>query len=96
VSHDGQAIVLYCNGPFCGKSKRLATELLETGYTYVRRYQLGILVWRALGGLTEIELDGVLSILGERTAPLCSLTPVIPKSSEATPSRVPAICRAVV
>lgn len=52
-------IVLYCNGPFCGKSKRLAEELLATGYTNVRRYQLGIPVWRALGGLTEIEADGV-------------------------------------
>ena len=34
-------VVLYCNGPFCGKSKRLAAELLEAGYTSVRRYQLG-------------------------------------------------------
>ena len=42
-------IVLYCNGPFCGKSKRLASELLVAGYTNVRRYQLGVPVWRALG-----------------------------------------------
>jgi rhodanese-related sulfurtransferase len=52
-------IVLYCNGPFCGKSKRLAEELLAAGYTHVRRYQLGIPVWRALGGVTEIEAEGV-------------------------------------
>src|SRR5436309_1801200 len=32
----GAAIVLYCNGPFCGKSKRLAAELLEAGYTKFR------------------------------------------------------------
>jgi rhodanese-related sulfurtransferase len=51
-------IVLYCNGPHCGKSKRLAAELLEAGYTDVRRYQLGIPVWRALGGVTRIELEG--------------------------------------
>ena len=51
-------IVLYCNGPFCGKSKRLAEELLTAGYTNVRRYQLGIPVWRALGGITEIEAEG--------------------------------------
>jgi rhodanese-related sulfurtransferase len=72
IKHDKTTpIVLYCNGPFCGKSKRLATELLEAGYTHVRRYQLGIPVWHALGGLTEIELDGVLYILGEdRTAVL--------------------------
>ncbi len=36
-----KALILYCNGPFCGKTKRLATELLEAGYTSVRRYQLG-------------------------------------------------------
>ena len=52
-------IVLYCNGPFCGKSKRLASELLEAGYTNVRRYQLGIPVWRALGGLTQIEPEAI-------------------------------------
>ena len=51
--------MLYCNGPFCGKSKRLAEELLTAGYTNVRRYQLGIPVWRALGGITEIEAEGV-------------------------------------
>ncbi|HTO88456.1 MAG TPA: rhodanese-like domain-containing protein [Thermoanaerobaculia bacterium] len=55
----GAPIVLYCNGPFCGKSKRLAEELLTAGYTNVRRYQLGIPVWRALGGITEIEARGM-------------------------------------
>lgn len=52
-------IVLYCNGPFCGKSKRLGEELLEAGYTNVRRYQLGAPVWRALIGVMQIEPDGV-------------------------------------
>lgn len=52
-------LVLYCNGPYCGKSKRLAEELLAAGYTNVRRYQLGIPVWRALGGVTVIEPDGL-------------------------------------
>lgn len=62
-------IVLYCNGPFCGKSKRLADELLAAGYTNVRRYQLGIPVWRALGGVTEIETDGLRHVLArDRTA----------------------------
>ena len=61
VVRDNKAasIVLYCNGPFCGKSKRLAEELLTAGYTNVRRYQLGIPVWRALGGITEIAAEGV-------------------------------------
>jgi rhodanese-related sulfurtransferase len=56
--HKDRAVVLYCNGPFCGKSKRLAEELLAAGYTNVRRYQLGIPVWRALGELTQIEAEG--------------------------------------
>jgi len=62
-------IVLYCNGPFCGKSKRLASELLEAGYTNVRRYQLGIPVWRALGGVTQIEPDGIRYVIeNDKTA----------------------------
>jgi rhodanese-related sulfurtransferase len=67
--HKATPIVPYCNGPFCGKSKRLSAELVEAGYTHVRRYQLGIPVWRALGGLTEIELEGLRYVLaGDRTA----------------------------
>ena len=27
------ALVLYCNGPYCGKSKRLSEELKKNGYT---------------------------------------------------------------
>jgi len=54
-----QPLVLYCNGPFCGKSKRVAGELLEAGYTDVRRYQLGAPVWRALVGLMVIEPEGI-------------------------------------
>jgi rhodanese-related sulfurtransferase len=62
-------LVLYCNGPFCGKSKRLAEELLGAGFTNVRRYQLGIPVWRALGGVCEIELAGLRHVLEQdRTA----------------------------
>lgn len=62
-------IVLYCNGHNCGKSKRLAEELLAAGYSNVRRYQLGIPVWRALGGVVEIETDGLRHVLtDDRTA----------------------------
>ena len=64
-------LVLYCNGPFCGKSKRLADELLAAGYTDVRRYQLGIPVWRALGGVTVIEPEGLQHVIADdRTAVL--------------------------
>ena len=58
-----KAVVLYCNGPFCGRSKRLADELVADGFTRVARYQLGMPVWRALGGQQEIELDGLRYIL---------------------------------
>jgi rhodanese-related sulfurtransferase len=55
-------LVLYCNGPFCGKSKRVADDLLAAGFTNVRRYQLGAPVWRALGGVMQLEPDGVQHI----------------------------------
>jgi rhodanese-related sulfurtransferase len=62
-------IVLYCNGPFCGKSKRLSAELLQAGFASVRRFQLGMPVWRALGGVQQIELEGARTVLdNDRTA----------------------------
>jgi len=64
-------VVLYCNGPYCGKSKRLAEELLGAGFTNIRRYQLGIPVWRALGGVCEIDAAGLRYVLAQdRTAVL--------------------------
>lgn len=64
-------MVLYCNGPYCGKSRRLADELLAAGYRNVRRYQLGIPVWRALGGVTVIEAEALRHIVdNDRTAVL--------------------------
>jgi rhodanese-related sulfurtransferase len=60
----GAALVLYCNGPFCQASRQLAEQLASAGFTNVRRYQLGIPVWRALGGPTAIELGGVLRVHG--------------------------------
>ena len=62
-------IVLYCNGPFCGKSKRLATDLRNAGFTHIVRYQLGIPVWRALGHPTQSEAAAIRSLIAEdRTA----------------------------
>jgi len=62
-------IVLYCNGPYCGKSKRTAQSLFEKGYTNVRRYQLGLPVWRALGQTVQTDLAGLVYILkDDRTA----------------------------
>lgn len=66
-----QALVLYCNGPFCGKSKRVSDDLLAAGYTDVRRYQLGAPVWRALGGVMVTEPDGIRYIVkNDQTAVL--------------------------
>lgn len=56
-------LVLYCNGSNCGKSKRLAGELVAAGYSSVRRYQLGIPVWRALGGICEMEVAAIRQVL---------------------------------
>jgi len=62
-------IILYCNGPFCGKSNRLSEELLQAGFSNVRRYQLGAPVWRALGGVMQVEPDGFRYIReNDRTA----------------------------
>jgi rhodanese-related sulfurtransferase len=65
----GKALVLYCNGPFCQASRRLGEKLVSAGFTRVRRYQLGMPIWRALGGPTEIELEGIVRIFNvDRTA----------------------------
>jgi rhodanese-related sulfurtransferase len=58
-------IILYCNGLYCGRSRRLADDLLAAGFTNVRRYQLGIPVWRALGGVQQIELAALVQVLGK-------------------------------
>jgi len=60
-----KALVLYCNGPFCGASRRMSDKLLDAGFTNVRRYQLGMPVWRALGGPTVVELEGVLRVFNK-------------------------------
>ena len=64
-----KALVLYCNGPFCGKTKRLGTELLGAGYTNVRRYQLGAPSWRTLAGeAMQTELAALPYIRRDQTA----------------------------
>jgi rhodanese-related sulfurtransferase len=62
-------LVFYCNGPYCGKSKRLSEQLVKRGYTAIRRYQLGLPVWRALGHTVQTDIAGVRYILaGDRSA----------------------------
>jgi rhodanese-related sulfurtransferase len=83
-------IVLYCNGLYCGRSKRFAAELTQAGYSAVRRYQLGIPAWRALGGVTQVEKEALLGLLsrdgtavlvdardrGQSTPPLIGAQPI--------------------
>ena len=62
-------LVLTCNGPWCGASKLLGAQLAVAGFANVKRYQLGIPVWRAFGGPTQVELEGIVRIFGvDRTA----------------------------
>jgi len=63
VPDHAQALVLYCNGPYCGRSKRFGAELQKAGYKNVRRYQLGIPTWRALGGVTQVEREALATLL---------------------------------
>ena len=64
-----RSIILYCNGPFCGKSKRLAAELLESGHANVRRYQLGAPGWRTLAGSAmQTELRALQYVRRDPTA----------------------------
>jgi len=58
----GKALVLYCNGQNCQASRTLSEQLVTAGFTNIKRYQLGIPMWRALNGPVEIELEGVLRI----------------------------------
>jgi rhodanese-related sulfurtransferase len=57
-----KALILYCNGQHCQASRNLSGQLLAAGFTNVRRYQLGIPMWRALNGPVEIELEGIMRI----------------------------------
>jgi rhodanese-related sulfurtransferase len=52
-------MILYCNGPSCGKSKRTSEQLVALGYTNVRRYQLGLPMWRALSLTVQTDLPGL-------------------------------------
>ena len=65
IADRSSPLVLYCNGPFCGRSKRFGAELMKAGYKNVRRYQLGIPTWRALGGVTQVEKDALIALLKE-------------------------------
>jgi len=61
--------VLYCNGPLCHKSARVAEKLSAKGYTNIKRYQAGLPVWRALGNTVETNLAAIKRIFSlDKTA----------------------------
>jgi rhodanese-related sulfurtransferase len=60
-----QALILYCNGLYCGRSERFAEDLMNLGYRNVTRYQLGAPGWRALGGVMQVEKTALLRLLEE-------------------------------
>jgi rhodanese-related sulfurtransferase len=64
------ALVLYGNGPRETRVRRLADTLLSAGMLRVRRYEPGIAVWRALGGVTQIEDRGLRDVVEHRLAVL--------------------------
>ncbi|HEY1363078.1 MAG TPA: rhodanese-like domain-containing protein [Xanthobacteraceae bacterium] len=60
-----KALVLYCNGPYCRASRRLADQLADTGFSNVRRYQLGIPVWPKTARMTRSGGKPTLPALAE-------------------------------
>jgi len=61
--------VLYCNGPYCHKTIRVAEKLSQKGVTNIKKYQNGLPVWRALGNTAETNLSGFKYIfLSDKTA----------------------------
>ena len=62
------SMVVYSNGPYCDWAKRRADDLVSLGYSKVSRYQLGLPVWRALGGTVETGLEVFRRIFYENYA----------------------------
>jgi rhodanese-related sulfurtransferase len=61
--------VLYCNGPYCHKTVRVAEGLSKKGYRNIRKYQDGLPVWRALGNAAETALPGLKHVFtSDKTA----------------------------
>ncbi|HME41779.1 MAG TPA: rhodanese-like domain-containing protein [Syntrophorhabdales bacterium] len=62
-------LVLYCNGPYCHKVKRVGEQLIKRGYTNFKRYQAGLPVWRAFGNTVQTDMLGFRYIFsGDKTA----------------------------
>ena len=62
-------LVIYCNGPYCHKVKRVAEPLIGKGYANIKRYQLGLPVWLAFGNTVQTDMPGFRYIFsGDKTA----------------------------
>lgn len=62
-------VVFYCNGPHCHKTVRVAEKLVKNGYTNIKKYHLGLPVWRAVGNTAETDLGGFKHVYGaDKTA----------------------------
>ncbi len=70
-----RAMVMYSNGPFCDLAKSKSDELQRLGYSNVRRYQLGLPVWRILGNTAETTLEGFREIFHARDAVIVDARP---------------------
>jgi rhodanese-related sulfurtransferase len=88
VADRARLLVVYCNGPFCGKSRRFAEELVAAGYLNVRRYQLGMPGWRTSGEVSAIEPEAI-----RRVAELDATAVFIDAGLAAGESPVPRIVR---
>lgn len=62
-------LVLYCNGPHCHKTGRVADNLSKKGCANIWKYQDGLPIWRALGNIAETSLAGFKYVFSsDRTA----------------------------
>ena len=57
-SDKSSGLVLYCNGPYCHKTIRVAERLSKKGCANIKKYQHGLPVWRAFGSTAETSLSG--------------------------------------
>lgn len=62
------AMIVYSNGPYCDLARTKSAQLLHMGYVNVKRYQLGLPVWRLLGNAAETNLQGFREMFRARNA----------------------------
>ncbi len=69
LCNKSSGLVLYCNGPYCHKTGRVADSLSKKGCANIRKYQDGLPIWRAFGNTAETSLPGFKYVFSsDRTA----------------------------